>query len=154
MCDFKLTKRNDVGKAYANIYLLSLSTNNGMQQIISNGTAIQFNGYSKLASISWQTRDELTLLKSGTFKIDFIVNYVSAITSNIQVSLFLNGESIGGSFGSNIMLVNGVKQLTGTYTLKLNKDDKLQLKGLGPTFTIKKTGTGDEIIANLTVSEI
>jgi len=149
MCDFTLTKRNDLGKAYANIYLLSSAG----QQIVPTGTAIKFNGFSKLASISL-SNNFLVLLKDGTFKIDFIVNYVTKNNTNAQVALFINGQNAGGAFGSSTIFSNGVRQLVGSYTMQLVINDTLQLKCIGPTFTIKNGGVKNEIIANFIVSEI
>lgn len=154
MCDFTLIKRNDIGNAFANVYLLSITSQGGLQQTVQKGASIRFNGHGKLASVSWQTADTLTMLKGGLFRIDFIINYTTPLNSNAQVALFVNEENVGGAFGSNNTLPTGVKQLTGTYTLRLNTNDIIQLRCVGNTFTIRQAGPTDEIIASLTLTEI
>ncbi|QKF94585.1 hypothetical protein QKU48_gp1127 [Fadolivirus algeromassiliense] len=154
MCDFALTKRNDLGKAFANIYLLSVPSQGGITQTVPKNATIKFNGHGKLSSVAWLTSDTLTMLKNGTFKIDFIINYTTPANSNAQVALFVNDENVGGAFGSSNILPSGVKQLSGSYTLKLSKDDYIQLKSVGNTFIIRQAGPTNEFLVNLTLTEI
>lgn len=149
-CEFVLKKHNELGKAFAHVYLLSVHNNN--QQIVIPGAPIKFSNYSKLASIAWLTKDELTFLKAGTFKIEFSMNYANN-ASNAQVALFLNGVPMIGTFGTSSPLISGVSRLSGTYVLKLNVNDKIKLVGVSNAFTIKSAGPNDEIIATWIVTE-
>jgi len=148
-CDFTLIKHNELGKAFGNVYLLSIG---GSQQTVNPGVAIRFNNFGKLAGISWLSQPEITILKTATYKIDFTLNYANQ--PNIEVALFVNGNAMLGSFGLSSPLLFGTSQLTGSYVLKLNKNDKLRLINIGNTFILKSSSLDDEIIASLVVSEI
>ena len=72
-CDFTLIKRNELGKAFGNVYLLSIG---GSQQTVNSGFAVRFNNYDKLSGIAWLTQDTITIIKNATYKIDFTFNYL------------------------------------------------------------------------------
>ena len=149
-CEFTLKKHNELGPAFAHVYLLSPG---GMiQQNVAAGVSIKFSNFSKLAGIAWLTKDELTFLRASTYKIEFSLNY-GYNGHSTQVALFLNGVPMIGSFGTSNPLATGVGRLNGAYVLKLNVNDKIKLVGISNPFTIKSVGPHDEIIATLTVTE-
>ena len=147
-CDFTLIKRNELGKAFGNVYLLSIG---GSQQTVNSGFAVRFNNYDKLSGIAWLTQDTITIIKNATYKIDFTLNYVNQ--PNIEVAIFVNGNAMIGSFGLSTPLIFGTSQLSGTYVLKLNKNDKVRLVNIGNTFVLKSSSLDDEIIATMVISE-
>ena len=145
-----LIKHNELGPAFAHIYLLS--PQGSVQQVVTNGRSIRFSNFSKLAGISWLTRDELVFLRSGTFKVTFSLNYGNN-NNAAQVALYLNNVPMIGAFGTTSPLVAGVGRITGTYVLKFNVNDRIKIVGIANTFTIRSTGINDEIIATMTVTE-
>lgn len=145
-------KRPNQGKGYGNVYLLS--TTPGYQQTIQPDSTIKFNGFTKLATMSWLTSDTITMLKTGTYQITFQVNYVTlSDDQNVQVGLYANGEQIC-IFGESVPLRNNVSKLSGTYVIKANANDKIQFVGIDVPFTIKGVSQNTEIIANVTITEI
>ena len=151
-CDFTLIKRNDAGKAYAYVFLYSLSQP-VMTQIVNPGSSIKFNNHGRLASIAWLSTDELTVLKDGLFEVDFSVNY-QVNNKNVQVELFVNGQGVGVAFGSESPGFSGISKITGKYNLRLYKNDKLKLVGKTNQFIIRPAGLGNEIMSYITVKEI
>ena len=147
-CSFVLTKRNDLGKGYGNVYLLSTL---GSQQTVISGNPVKFNNYSKLSGVSWLTQSELTIINDGTYEINFTLNYLNI--PDIQVALFVNGNAMIGGFGQSSPLLSGTRQLVGSYVLKLATGDKLKLINIGSNFVLKPSSLENEIIANLIVSE-
>lgn len=151
-CDFTLTKRNDVGKAYAYVFLYSMAQPI-MSQIVMPGSSIKFNNHGRLASIAWLSTDELTMLKDGLFEVEFNINY-QANSKPVQVELYVNGIGVGVAFGSESGTTAGTKRIVGKYNLKLYKNDKLKLIGKTNSFTIRPAGTSNEIMATWTVKEV
>ena len=156
-CDFTLIKRNDIGKAYAYVFLYSMSQP-VTTQIVNPGSSIKFNNHGRLASIAWLNSDELTMLKDGLFEIEFSINY-QLNNKNVQVELYINGTGVGVAFGSdNGNSFNygnsGIGKINGKYNLRLYKNDKLKLVGKSNQFIIKPAGFGSEIISYITVNEI
>jgi hypothetical protein len=146
-CEFTLTKHN-YGRAFGYVYLLSTQ---GSQQTVGSGMPIKFNNFNKLAGVAWLTQPQLTVLKTATFQIDFSLNY--ATQPNIQVALFINGNAMIGSFGISSPLTNGTSQLKGTYVLRLNMNDTIQLVNISSPFILKPASLDNEIIATITVTE-
>lgn len=147
-CDFTLIKHNELGKAFGNVYLLSIG---GSQQTVIPGASIRFNNFGKMSGIAWYTQPEFTILKTATYKIDFTLNYANQ--PNIEVALFVDGNAMIGSFGLSTPLQIGTSQLTGSYVLKLNKNNKIRLINIGNTFVLRSSSLDDEIIATMVVSE-
>jgi|LakMenEpi03Aug12_release.lakeMendotaPanAssembly.Ray.scaffolds.fasta_scaffold270378_2 hypothetical protein len=147
-----IKKRNDLGNAIAFVYFLSPNTISPITQSVNNGDAIKFNKYGKLAGIAWPTQTELKFLKSGTFKIEFAMNYANN-NQPIQVALFLNNVQLIGAFGTSNPLTLGVSMLSGSYLIKLNANDVIKIVNVSNQFLIRSAGSADEIIAHLTVTE-
>ena len=145
-----LIKHNELAPAFAHIYLLS--PRGSVQQLITNGASIRFNKFSKLAGIAWPAADELVFLRTGTFKVEFSLNYGNN-NNNAQVALYLNNVPMIGAFGTSSPLITGVGRLSGTYVLRFNINDRIKLVGISNPFTIKSAGPHDEIIATLIVTE-
>jgi len=148
---FTLVTIPNKGKGYGNIYLLA-KTPEYTQTVHPNST-IKFNGFTKLATISWKTADTITLLKSGLFQITFQVTYATNTKTNIQVGLYVNEEQIT-IFSESIPLDNGLSKLSGTYVLKAKLNDKIQFIGIENTFVIKPVSQSSEIIASVTIVEV
>ena len=148
---FTLVTIPNKGKGYGNIYLLAKTPE--YTQTIHQDSTIKFNGFTKLATMSWKTVDTITLLKYGLFQITFQVTYVTNTETNIQVGLYVNDEQIT-VFGDSIPLDNGISKLSGTYVLKVKLNDKIQFVGLENTFVIKPVSQSSEIIASVTIVEI
>jgi hypothetical protein len=145
---FSLTKRNDLGNAYANINLIASTNAKYVPQIINNNSSINFNQYTKLLSIAWLTSNTLTFLKNGTFRIQFFINY-TALVGTLKIALYVNGNPITGTFDTTI--TEG--QINGEFTVKLLTSDKIQLINIGDSFTITPVQI-NQILANITVTEI
>ena len=147
---FSLVTRPNMGKGYGNVYLLAKTP--GYTQTIQPNSTIKFNGFSRLATMSWKTADTITILKGGLFQIAFQLSYASSF-DNIQVGLFINDEQII-TFGESISLVNGVSTINSNVVLKLFANDLIQFVGLENTFVIKPISQEQEIIASVTLIEI
>ena len=150
---FSLLKRNDTGQGYANIYLIVQQPNKNIPQYVNSNSTILFNKFSKLASIAWLKADELTFLKSGTFRVQFFINY-SLNYSNIQIGLYVNGIEVGGTYGSTTNLTFSSSQINGEFTLKITVGDVIKLVNKSGTFVISQTGPLNQILASMTVTEI
>lgn len=148
---FSLVTIPNKGKGYGNIYLLSQSP--GYTQTVQPNSTIKFNGFSKLATISWLTTDTITMLKGGLFQIAFQVNYGTTDSTNIQVGLYVNSNLVN-IFGESIPLDNGISKLSGTFVLKIIANDKIQFAGIENAFVIKPISQGSEIIASVTIAEV
>lgn len=148
---FTLVTIPNKGKGYGNIYLLAKTPD--YTQTIHPDSIIKFNGFTKLATISWKTADTITMLKAGLFQITFQVTYVTKSETNIQVGLYVNNQQIT-IFGESIPLNNGISKLSGTYVLKVKPNDQIQFIGIKNTFVIKPVSQNSEIIANVTIAEV
>ena len=151
-CDFTLIKRNDIGVGYAYVFLYSLSQPVTTQTVMP-GNSIKFNNHGRLASISWLKNDELTMLKSGLFQIDFTINY-RLNNANVQVELYVNDLAVGVAFGNAQGCSTGLGKITGSYNLKLLTNDKLKLVGKTNPFVIAPAGFQNEITATFIINEI
>ena len=157
-CDFTLIKRNDIGEAYAYVFLYSLQQPITTQTVVP-GNSIKFNNHGRLASIAWLKSDELTMLKDGIFQLDFSINYIPN-NKNVQVELYVNGVGVGVAFGNAAPggMMPGcsypIAKINGTYNLRLYKNDKLKLVGKTNTFTIAPAGSMNEIMATFIVTEV
>jgi hypothetical protein len=149
---FSLTKRNDLGVAYANVYLIAQPPLKNVPQFVNTGSSIFFNKFSRLASIAWLTANELTFLKGGNFRVQFSINY-SLNFGNVQISLYVNNIPVVGTYGT-IINISGGSQITGEFTLKFNTGDVIQLVNTSGSFVISQTGPLGQILANLTVTEV
>src|SRR5690349_6348922 len=89
---FTLITIPNKGKGYGNIFLKA--TTPGYTQTVHPNTTISFNGFTRLATMSWLTADTITMLKAGLYQITFQVNYETTLTTDIQVGLFVNGIQI------------------------------------------------------------
>lgn len=150
MCDFVLTKRNDLGKGFAYVYYLATSSS---QQTVVPGDTIKYNLNGKLTSIALSNNDTLTMLKSGMFQFDFSVNFVNNI-SNIEVIIYVNDEAVLGTTGISTPLVSGVSKVSGSYVLRLAKGDTIKLVNVGESFRIARSGINSEIVTSVTLAEI
>jgi hypothetical protein len=151
---FNLTKRNDLGTAYANITLMTSTGAKYIPQYVNTGSSIYFNQYNKLASIAWLTANELTFLKNGTFRIQFFINYTSTY-GNIQITLYVNGIPLVGTYGTTSNLTFNGGQINGEFTVKLSANDKIQLINTSSgSFVISPTGNNNQVLASWTVTEI
>ena len=148
---FTLVTIPNKGKGYGNIYLLAKTPD--YTQTIHPDSTIKFNGFTKLATISWKTADTITILKAGLFQITFQVTYVTKSETNIQVGLYVNNQQIT-IFGESIPLNNGINKLSGTYVLKVKPNDQIQFIGIENIFVIKPVSQNSEIIANVTIAEV
>lgn len=148
---FTLVTIPNKGKGYGNIFLLSNTP--GYTQTIQPNTTIKFNGFTRLATMSWKTADTITMLKAGLYQINFQVNYETNFDTNVQVGLYVNGNQIN-VFGESIPLDNGVSKLSGTYVLKVKPGDLIQFAGIGDTFVISPVSQSSEIIASVTIVEV
>jgi hypothetical protein len=150
---FNLVKRNDIGEAYANVYLEAYSNPKYLPQYVQTGSSVNFNKFSRLASIAWLTADELTFLKNGNFRIQFSINY-TANYGNIQLALYINNMQFMGTYGivSNVTFNGG--KISGEFTVKLIIGDKIKLVNIASPFVISANGLSNQILANLTVTEV
>lgn len=150
---FSLTKRNDIGVGYANIYLETSLGAKYIPQYIQPNTSIYFNKFSKLASIAWLTGNELTFLKNGNFRIQFAINYTSQY-GNVQTTLYVNDIPLTSTYGVITNMTPNVSQLNGEFTVRLLIGDTIKLVNTSGSYTIQSTGQINQILANLTVTEI
>lgn len=143
---FVLIKRNDIGVGYANIQLIS----NGkfVPQHISQGMSIKFNKHTKLSSIAWLSPDELTFLKNGYFRIQFFMIFAPG-SSQIQISLHVNDIPVLGTFGVQTMTT-----ISGEFSARLSINDRIKLVVSSSFMTIMGGTSPEQIMANLTVTEI
>ena len=150
---FNLTKRNDIGKAYANVFLGTSPNAKNLPQFVNVGSSIKFNQYSKLASIAWLTTDELTFLKNGNFRVQFFINYTSTF-GNILITLYVNNLPLMQTYGTTSNVTFNGGQINGEFTVKLSINDKIKLVNTQGPFLIQQTGNNTQVLANWTVTEI
>lgn len=150
---FSLTKRNDIGTAYANVFLMTYPNAKNLPQFVNTNSSIKFNQYSKLASISWLTTDELTFLKNGSFRVQFFINYMSSY-GNIQITLYVNGLPLMQTYGTTTNVTFNGGQVNGEFTVKLAIDDKIKLVNTSAPFLIQQTGNNNQVLASWTVTEV
>lgn len=150
---FNLIKRNDIGTAYANVILMTFPGAKYIPQFVNTGASINFNQYSKLSSIAWLTANELTFLKNGNFRIQFSINYTSTF-GNVQITLYVNGLPMIGTFGTTSNLTFNGGQINGEFTAKLLINDKIRLVNTSGSFVITSTGLNNQVLASWTVTEI
>jgi hypothetical protein len=150
---FNLTKRNDIGTGYANVFLGTSQNAKNIPQFVGTGSSIKFNQYSKLASIAWLTTDELTFLKNGSFRIQFFINYTSTY-GNILITLYVNNLPVAQTYGTTSNVTFNGGQVNGEFTVKLAINDKIKLVNTQGPFLLQQTGNNTQVLANWTVTEI
>jgi hypothetical protein len=150
---FSLTKRNDIGTGYANVFLGNYPNPKNLPQYVDVGASIKFNQYTKLASIAWLTTDELTFLKNGTFRVQFFINY-SSTYGNILIGLYVNGLPIAQTYGTTSNVTFNGGQVNGEFTVKLSINDKIKLINVQAPFLLQPTGSNNQVLASWTVTEI
>jgi len=159
LCDFNLIKRNTAGKAFGHVFYTSENNiSGGMKQTIARNATIKYNRHGKLAAIAMTAKDELTVQKTTTYKMSFLLNYATQWPA-IQVGIMVN-DAIVAVFGTSKQQIipnpsmNIVRQLKGEFSAFLNVDDTIKLVGIGRPFMIRRAGQQDEVIVNFIVEEI
>ena len=150
---FSLTKRNDIGVAYANVYLSASPVPKYIPQFVNVGSSVLFNKFTKLASIAWLKPDELTFLQNGSFRVQFFINFTNNF-GKLQLALFVNGLQVAQTFGTVGGTTFNGGQVNGEFTVKVSIGDVIRLVNVGSLFVVAGTGIDTQVLANLTVTEI
>lgn len=158
LCDFNLVKKNTAGRAFGHVYYTSEDNiPGGMKQTIARGTTIRYNRHGKLGAIAMTGKDELTVQKTATYKMSFLINYTTQWPA-IQVGIMINNDIVAVFGTAKPQIIPNpsnrtVRQLKGEFSHYMNVGDTVRLIGVGRTFIIKRAGAGDEVIANFIAEE-